>query len=113
MACDQSRHWHRAFAFPRRPAVTLGSRCVVARTRAGACGRCLTQSHRHPGHLAFAVAIALALALAFALALAIVIASALPLGLTQPEPGASPKPEPKRFGRPVAHALLTALDKLA
>jgi len=111
VACDQSRHWHRTFAFPRRPAVTLGSRCVVARTRAGACGRCLTQSHRHPGHLAFAVAIALALA--FALALAIVIASALPLGLTQPEPGASPKPEPKRFGRPVAHALLTALDKLA
>jgi len=111
VACDQSRHWHHAFAFSRRPAVTLGSRCVVARTPAGACGRCLTQSHRHPGHLAFAVAIALALA--FALALAIVIASALPLGLTQPEPGASPKPEPKRFGRPVAHALLTALDKLA
>ena len=107
MACDQSRHWHGTFAFPRRPAVTLGSRCVVARTRAGTCGRCLTQSHRHPGHLAIAVAIALALALA------IVIASALPLGLTQPEPGASPKPEPKRFGRPVAHALLTALDKLA
>ena len=107
MACDQSRHWHHAFAFSRRPAVTLGSRCVVARTPAGACGRCLTQSHRHPGHLAIAVAIALALALA------IVIASALPLGLTQPEPGASPKPEPKRFGRPVPHALLTALDKLA
>ena len=109
MACDQSRHWHHAFAFSRRPAVTLGSRCVVARTRAGTCGRCLTQSHRHPGHLAIAVAIALALALALAFGFAL----ALALGLTQPEPGASPKPEPKRFGRPVPHALLTALDKLA
>ena len=37
---------------------------------------------------------------------------ALALGLTRPEPGGFAKPEPER-SKPLAHAVLTALDKLA
>ena len=46
------------------------------------------------------------------LALVIALPSALPIGLTQPEPGGFAKPELERT-RFIAHAVLTALDKLA